>query len=107
MGSASLAAARPTARPPARTVTTIPLQPGGLRGKNEYELQDDNSEKNTNRDNKNNEDAVAAMGFTLQKQTVAPKKPYASDKTVYDFKMQPAYRGPFSGKFNFNPSLRK
>ena len=30
MGSASLAAARPTAR----TVTTIPLQPGGLRGKN-------------------------------------------------------------------------
>ena len=34
MGSASLAAARPTARPPARTVTTIPLQPGGLRGKN-------------------------------------------------------------------------
>ena len=29
MGSASLAAARPTAR----TVTTIPLQPGGLRGK--------------------------------------------------------------------------
>ena len=30
MGSASLAAARP----PARTVTTIPLQPGGLRGKN-------------------------------------------------------------------------
>ena len=39
MGSASLAAARPTARqsarPPARTVTTIPLQPGGLRGKNE------------------------------------------------------------------------
>ena len=36
MGSASLAAARPTARPPARTVTTIPLQPGGLRGKKEY-----------------------------------------------------------------------
>ena len=34
MGSASLAAARPAARPPARTVTTIPLQPGGLRGKN-------------------------------------------------------------------------
>ena len=37
MGSASLAAARPpahpSARPPARTVTTIPLQPGGLRGK--------------------------------------------------------------------------
>ena len=30
MGSANLAAARP----PARTVTTIPLQPGGLRGKN-------------------------------------------------------------------------
>ena len=30
MGSASLAAARPAAR----TVTTIPLQPGGLRGKN-------------------------------------------------------------------------
>ena len=29
MGSANLAAARP----PARTVTTIPLQPGGLRGK--------------------------------------------------------------------------
>ena len=29
MGSASLAAARPAAR----TVTTIPLQPGGLRGK--------------------------------------------------------------------------
>ena len=29
MGSTSLAAARPTAR----TVTTIPLQPGGLRGK--------------------------------------------------------------------------
>ena len=36
MGSASLAAARPAARPPARTVTTIPLQPGGLRGKNEF-----------------------------------------------------------------------
>ena len=35
MGSASLAAARPAARPPARTVTTIPLQPGGLRGKND------------------------------------------------------------------------
>ena len=33
MGSASLAAARPATRPPARTVTTIPLQPGGLRGK--------------------------------------------------------------------------
>ena len=32
MGSASLAAARPPTRPPARTVTTIPLQPGGLRG---------------------------------------------------------------------------
>ena len=32
MGSASLAAARP----PARTVTTIPLQPGGLRGKNMF-----------------------------------------------------------------------
>ena len=62
--------------------------------------------KNTNRDKKN-EDAVAAMGFTLQKQTVAPEKPYASDKTVYDFKMQPEYRGPFSGRFNFNPSLRK
>ena len=30
MGSASLAAARPAAQ----TVTTIPLQPGGLRGKN-------------------------------------------------------------------------
>ena len=43
MGSASLAAARPTdrptARPPARTVTTIPLQPGGLRGKNQSVLQ--------------------------------------------------------------------
>ena len=41
MGSASLAAAHPTARPPARqsarTVTTIPLQPGGLRGKNASE----------------------------------------------------------------------
>ena len=44
MGSASLAAARPTdrpparqsARPPARTVTTIPLQPGGLRGKKHW-----------------------------------------------------------------------
>ena len=36
MGSASLAAAaHPPTRPPARTVTTIPLQPGGLRGKNE------------------------------------------------------------------------
>ena len=35
MGSASLAAARPAARPPAQTVTTIPLQPGGLRGKKE------------------------------------------------------------------------
>ena len=34
MGSARLAAARPAARPPAKTVTTIPLQPGGLRGKN-------------------------------------------------------------------------
>ena len=33
MGSTSLAAAHPPARPPARTVTTIPLQPGGLRGK--------------------------------------------------------------------------
>ena len=33
MGSASLAAARPAACPPARTVTTIPLQPEGLRGK--------------------------------------------------------------------------
>ena len=33
MGSASLAAARPAARLPSRTVTTIPLQPGGLRGK--------------------------------------------------------------------------
>ena len=32
MGSASLAAACP----PARTVTTIPLQPGGLRGKNAF-----------------------------------------------------------------------
>ena len=38
MGSASLAAARPTARPPARTVTTIPLQPGGLRGKKTHTL---------------------------------------------------------------------
>ena len=36
MGSASLAAARPAARPPGRTVTTIPLQPGGLRGKNVF-----------------------------------------------------------------------
>ena len=35
MGSARLAAARPAARPPARTVTTIPLQPEGLRGKND------------------------------------------------------------------------
>ena len=35
MGSASLAAARP----PAQTVTTIPLQPGGLRGKNEIVLK--------------------------------------------------------------------
>ena len=34
MGSANLAAARPPTSPPARTVTTIPLQPGGLRGKN-------------------------------------------------------------------------
>ena len=34
MGSASLAAARQAAHPPARTVTTIPLQPWGLRGKN-------------------------------------------------------------------------
>ena len=33
MGSASLART-PKDRPPARTVTTIPLQPGGLRGKN-------------------------------------------------------------------------
>ena len=33
MGSTSLAVARPPAHPPARTVTTIPLQPGGLRGK--------------------------------------------------------------------------
>ena len=33
MDSANLAAAHPTARPPARTVTTIPLQPRGLRGK--------------------------------------------------------------------------
>ena len=46
MGSASLAAARPTARPtarqsaspPARTVTTIPLQPGGK--KPAYNIQD-------------------------------------------------------------------
>ena len=40
MGSASLAAARPDARPtthlPARTVTTIPLQPEGLRGKKHH-----------------------------------------------------------------------
>ena len=35
MGSASLAAARP----PARTVTTIPLQPRGLRGKNSCPIQ--------------------------------------------------------------------
>ena len=35
MGSASLAAARP----PARTVTTIPLQPEGLRGKNVFVFQ--------------------------------------------------------------------
>ena len=35
MGSASLAAARPTARPTARTVTTIPLQPVGLRVKSD------------------------------------------------------------------------
>ena len=37
MGSASLALsslARPAAQPPAGTVTTIPLQPGGLRGTN-------------------------------------------------------------------------
>ena len=33
MGSTSLAAARPAAHPPTRTVTTIPLQPGGLKGK--------------------------------------------------------------------------
>ena len=32
MGSASLAASRPAAQPPARTVTTIPLQPEGLKG---------------------------------------------------------------------------
>ena len=32
MGSASLAAGRPPANPPARTVTTIPLQLEGLRG---------------------------------------------------------------------------
>ena len=37
MGSASLAAARPAARPAARTVTTIPLQPGGLRGKKQQQ----------------------------------------------------------------------
>ena len=34
MGSASLAAARQTDRPTARTLMIIPLQPGGLRGKN-------------------------------------------------------------------------
>ena len=34
MGSANLAAARP----PARTVTTIPLQPGGLRGNESIEI---------------------------------------------------------------------
>ena len=33
MGSASLADAPLPARPPTQTVTTIPLQPGGLRGK--------------------------------------------------------------------------
>ena len=42
MGSANLAAARPTAHPPARppawTVTTIPLQPRGLRGKKALNL---------------------------------------------------------------------
>ena len=32
MGSTSLAAARLATRPPAQTVITIPLQPGGLRG---------------------------------------------------------------------------
>ena len=37
MGSASLAAARPPGRPPARTVTTIPLQPEGLRGKKTFQ----------------------------------------------------------------------
>ena len=37
MGSASLAAARPAAR----TVTTIPLQPRGLRGKKESWYRDD------------------------------------------------------------------
>ena len=41
MGSASLAAARP----PARTVTTIPLQPGGLRGKNWTRIKKQNKEK--------------------------------------------------------------
>ena len=40
MGSASLAAARP----PARTVTTIPLQPGGLRGKKELKREQQKSE---------------------------------------------------------------
>ena len=45
MGSASLAAARPTARPPDRTVTTIPLQPGGLRGKKVW--QTDRRTENT------------------------------------------------------------
>ena len=49
MGSANLAAARPTARPPARTVTTIPLQPGGLRGKKVWQTdrQTDRRTENT------------------------------------------------------------
>ena len=34
---------QPPTRPPARTVTTIPLQPGGLRGKNEIEGQSQSS----------------------------------------------------------------
>ena len=43
MGSASLAAARP----PARTVTTIPLQPGGLRGKKVRQAQPDRQDRQT------------------------------------------------------------
>ena len=41
-GSASLAAARPPARPPARTMMTIPLQPGGLRGKKDTQTKPKN-----------------------------------------------------------------